>query len=768
MKFRWHLSAAVALLGLAGRAPAAEPTPAEAATFEKHVAPFLGKYCYTCHNATKKRGDVVLDQFKDDASLQKDRKVWDRVLHMLRSGEMPPPEQPRPSMNEIAAALGSLNAVLDRIDCGSPRNVGRVTVRRLNRSEYNNTIRDLLGIDFQPAADFPNDDVGYGFDNIGDVLTLSPLLFEKYLAAAEYIVEQAVVNIDVPKPSKQRLPGLRVTRGAGEVKRDLAYVHSQGSVGAETYFDEGDYFIRIEAYGQQVGPDPVKAALRVGFQTAKEFTVTADASAPQILEAKVHLKTNTQRVGLSFLNPYTDMDPKVQDKTQGQRTLFVRSITVDGPYNPPPPKVPELQRRLMTRNADVPPREAAREILSRFASRAFRRPAQSAEVERLLKLYDEAEKAGENFEGRIKLALQGVLVSPNFLFRVELDPAGAKPGHPYPIDEFELASRLSYFLWSSTPDDELLDLATRGSLRKNLAAQVKRLTQDPKSASFVQNFAGQWLLLRSLPNFTPDPKLFPGFDNELRTVMVRETELFFEALLREDRSILDFIDADFTFVNERLAKHYGLEGVKGKEFKRVQLPPTRGGILTQASILTVTSNPTRTAPVKRGKWVLEQILNSPPPPPPPDVPELKEEKQLTGTLRRVMEQHRENAVCASCHNRMDPLGFAFENFDAIGRWRDKDGKFAVDASGVLPDGRKFQGPAELKKILKEKKEMFGRCLAEKMLTYGLGRGLEYYDKCAVDKIVAALARNDYRFSTLLLEVVQSEPFQMRTAVGRKE
>jgi hypothetical protein len=335
----------------------------------------------------------------------------------------------------------------------------------------------------------------------------------------------------------------------------------------------------------------------------------------------------------------------------------------------------------------------------------------------------------------------------------------------YPVNEFELASRLSYFLWSSMPDDELVNLAAAGRLRDELKPQVARMLKDARSAAFVQNFAGQWLTLRKLAAVSPDPQTFPQFDPELRAAMVRETELFFDAVVREDRSIFDLLDADFSFMNERLAKHYGIEGVNGAEFQRVKLPANRGGVLTQASILTLTSNPTRTSPVKRGKWVLEQVLNTPPPLPPPDVPQLDEAKQLTGSLRERMEQHRANAICASCHQRMDPLGFAFENYDAIGRWREKDGDYPIDASGVLPDGQMFQGPTELKAILRGKKDLIRRCLAEKILTYALGRGLEHYDYCAVDQIVETLEANGDKFSTLLVEAINSRPFQMRTATG---
>jgi hypothetical protein len=753
--------------GAPGSAPPSAAKKNEpAARFATHVVPFLTKHCYGCHGNGKKRGDLSLDGFADDEAVQKNRKVWENVLQMVRSGEMPPKDKPRPPAVEIESMLKSLDAVLANVDCSGPRYAGRVTLHRLNRSEYNNTIRDLIGVDFKPAADFPNDDVGYGFDNIGDVLSLSPLLFEQYLAAAEHILDRAIVIADTPQPVQTRLGGIRFfPRDAGVMRRGVGTILSaKSSLFGEVYCDEGDYVVRVEAYSVPLGDEAVKATVRVG-DDKKEFEVKATRDKPETLELKVKFKAGTRRVVVSYLNPYSD--PKSKEKTPKARQLVVRGIVVDGPYNAPPPKLPESHQRIMAHRAKDNPRAAAREIVERFATRAFRRPLQASEAERFLRLYDRAEKRGERFENRIRLALCGVLVSPHFLFRVERNPAGAKAGTSYPIDEYELASRLSYFLWSSMPDDELFALAAKGELRKNLESQVKRLLRDPKSSAFIGNFAGQWLTLRKLDTISPDPKIFPQFDAELRAAMARETELFFEAILRENRSIFDLLDADFSFVNERLAKHYDIDGVKGKQFQRVKLPPQRGGILTQASILTLTSNSTRTAPVKRGKWVLDQILNTPPPPPPPDVPNLPDDRELTGSLRQVMEQHRANVVCASCHQRMDPIGFAFENFDAIGRWRDKDGKFAIDASGVLPDGKKFQGAGELKAILKDKKDLFSRCLTEKLLTYALGRGLEYYDCCAVDKILDALNKNEYRFSTLLLETVESEPFQMRTATRTK-
>ena len=414
-----------------------------------------------------------------------------------------------------------------------------------------------------------------------------------------------------------------------------------------------------------------------------------------------------------------------------------------------------------------------------FATQAYRRPATKDEVERLAKLVEGAEKGGEKWEAGIRLALEAVLVSPKFLFRVELDDRPDSAG-PHSIDEYQLASRLSYFLWSTMPDEELFALAGKKQLTANLDAQVRRMLKDPKAKALVENFALQWLQLRPLKNFSPDPKLFPSFDDRLRSAMFRETELFFDAIMREDRSILELIDADFTFLNERLADLYGIADIngnrtgqkpdrpagrriRGEQFVRVQLQGgERGGLLTQASVLAVTSNPTRTSPVKRGRWVLEQLLGTPPPPPPPNVPPLDDKKrQLTGSLRERMTQHRADPACANCHARMDPIGFGFENYNAIGAFRTKDDGFAIDPSGTLPGGQSFQGPAELKRILKGKKELFSRCLTEKMMTYALGRGLEYYDRPTIDRINAALAKEDYRFSTLVAEIVKSDAFRLR-------
>jgi Protein of unknown function (DUF1592)/Protein of unknown function (DUF1588)/Protein of unknown function (DUF1587)/Protein of unknown function (DUF1585)/Protein of unknown function (DUF1595)/Planctomycete cytochrome C len=605
-------------------APRTDPVTvatADKPSFDKHVRPVLTAHCIACHGSEKPKAGLNLDKYKDEAAAQADQAVWEKVAHNLRSGEMPPKDKPRLKPADLERVGQWIEMQLARVDCGLKHDPGRVTVRRLNRAEYNNTIRDLVGIDFHPAENFPADDSSHGFDNIGEVLSLPPLLMEKYLAAAEKIVEMAWKN----PQAKQRI-----------------------------------LFIKLDAKNKA---------------------------------------------------------------------------------------------------------DAGRQIIERFATQAYRRPVSADEVKRLMRFVELAEKQGGDAEKGIQLAVQAALVSPHFLFRIERGPDPRNPDSQR-IGEYDLASRLSYFLWSSMPDAQLFRLASTGNLHAELEPQIRRMLNDPKANGLVVNFAGQWLQLRNLAAVTPDPDRFPSFDEPLRDAMRKETEMFFAAVLKEDRSVLDFIDGRFTFLNERLAKHYGINDVKGDRFRKVELTGNqRGGVLTHASVLTVTSNPTRTSPVKRGKWILENILGTPPPPPPPDAGDLPEDKKgaLTGTLRQKMEQHRTNPNCASCHQRMDPLGFGFENFDAVGAWRTQEDRFPIDASGILPDGRSFRGPTELKVILKEKADLFAHCLSEKMLTYALGRGLERQDRCAVDEVAAFLKKNDYKFSALVLGIVKSEPFQNRPA-----
>jgi hypothetical protein len=542
-------------------------------------------------------------------------------------------------------------------------------------------------------------------------------------------------------------------------------LHSNGEVFAHVNVPrEGEYLFRIRAYGDQAGKEPARMAVRIDNRTVKEIDVPNESNDPQVYRCRVKLDAGSRRVAAAFTNDFVDQ--KAGNPKRRDRNLHVEWIEIEGPVGGEAAKLPASHDRIMiAKPATKADEEAcARKILENFGSKAYRRPLNKYEVNRLVKLVIFAQQQGDSFERGIQLAVQAILTSPHFVYRVEIDPKPNDPDDVHYVNDYELASRLSYFLWSSMPDDELFTEAKNKTLRANVGKQARRMLKDPKARALVENFAGQWLQTRNLKTAAPDTGRFPGFNEKLRGDMLRETELFFEAIVKEDRSVLEFIDADFTFLNERLAKHYGIDAVKGEEFRRVKITNgQRGGILTQASILTATSNPTRTSPVKRGKWILENILGATIPPPPPDAGELVEGKQaeLSGSLRQRMEQHRSKAICASCHQRMDPLGFGFENYDAVGAWRTMDGKFPIDPSGELPGGKTFQGPPELKQILKARKEAFAKCLAEKMLTYAVGRGVEAYDRRAVEKIAADLGRNDYKFGSLVIGIVESDPFLKR-------
>jgi hypothetical protein len=522
----------------------------------------------------------------------------------------------------------------------------------------------------------------------------------------------------------------------------------------------------VQAYGEQAGDEPPKMEFKVGGKSAGTANVKNTRRNPGTFEQKAKVAAGKHRFSVTFTNDYykpDDPNPRNRD-----RNLYVGFMEVSGPPGAKA-RLPETHTRLITATPSASRTwdAAAREVLKGFVRRAYRRPPTEAEIERLLQFVQRARKKGDNYEQAIALAVQAVLVSPHFLFRIELDPEPGNPNAVRTLNEHELAVRLSYFLWTSMPDEELFRHAEIGTLRKNLDAQVRRMIGDRKSDALVENFTGQWLQLRNLYSMSPDPRRFPTWNRELREAMRKETEMFFAGVLREDRNIFEFVDADYTFLNERLASHYGISDVKGAEFRRVALTGSqRGGVLTQSSVLTVTSNSTRTSPVKRGKWILEQILGTEPPPPPAVVEQLADGRRATGTLRQRLEQHRSKPSCAVCHKQMDPLGFAFENYNAIGAWRDKDRDQPIDASAELPDGRKFSGPAELKKILLADDAKFRRCLSEKMLTYALGRGLEYYDKCAVDDICKELKANGDRFQTMIHAVVKGDPFQKRR--GKRE
>lgn len=634
------LVVALTLVVAQARFAAGQEPSAPEAEFGRHVAPLLETHCHKCHSGDSPEAELSLDRLAKSGPSLASLDAWRSVAKMLRSGQMPPEGETQPTSQAREQAVSALESQLATFDCRQFHEPGLVTMRRLNRVEYNNTIRDLLGVDIRPADAFPADDIGAGFDNIGDVLTISPVLAEKYIDAAESVVARAFA------------------------------------------------------------------------------------------------------------------DPDVRSRLAPER------IRNDNP---------ESTSRAMRRN------------ISAFATRAFRRPAAEEEVDRLAALMDGLRQNGASSEEALQAGYVAVLASPHFLFRVELDPPaaqdtpdGAERAASRPLTGYELASRLSYFLWASMPDESLFQAAADGELQRPeaLSQHVERMLNDPKAQSLVVDFAGQWLGLRELAAASPDPARFPSFDESLRSDMRKETELFVESLLKNNGDILDFLDADYTFLNERLARHYGVTGVTGDAFRKFAWGEAgaaggqRRGVLTHASILLLTSNPTRTSPVKRGKWVLENILGEPPPPPPPGVEELAEDGELLGTLRERMQQHREDPTCAVCHRQMDTLGFGLENFDAVGAWRQSDGRFPIDASGVLPGDLAFNGPAELMQLLRDQRsEEFCRCLAEKMLTYALGRGLTSADRCAIDLIVEQTVADGRKFRSLVQAIVASEPFRLRDLSG---
>ena len=802
---------------------AAEADTPGARSFEERVRPFLRENCYSCHGHRRNRTDLNLEAFDSAAAVADHPEAWENVVAKLRSGAMPPEERPRPDPDAQQAALEWIGLELERVARLTPPDPGRVTARRLNGTEYDNTIRDLLGLDLAPSAAFPQDDAGYGFDNIGDVLSLSPLLLERYMRSAERLARTAVLGRDDVGPT---LVELSTTRGRVEERTEPLFDYDEtgltqpNSLHALHRFPaDGEYAFRMTLGGQRpVGGEPLRLGVWIDGALVGETAVEIEAGPYAVLEEDVYgfggevrarVSAGERWVATSVLEMYAGLparyggpDPSPRpfaepsftppdDATPREFELFrqrferrrqrtpalnaARIVDVDlaGPFGASPaPARASLEKVFSCGHLDgAHGAGCGRRIVADLARRAYRRPVAPREVDGLLALVQLAEGEGESFEAGIALALQAILVSPDFLFRIEREPAGPTGGI-HPVSQHELASRLSYFLWASMPDAELLDLADGGRLREPevVAAQVRRMLADPRSRALASSFGAQWLQFRGLESVSPDRDRFPGFEENLRLSMARETELFFDSVVREDRSILDFIDARDSFVNERLARHYGLEGVRGPEFRRVSLEGSaRGGIVTHASVLTVTSYATRTSPVLRGKWILDNLLNAPPKEPPPDVPNLDEEGVgRSASLREQLEAHRADAICSSCHSQMDPLGFGLENFDAVGAWRSGDGRFAIDASGTLPDGRSFTGAGGLRSILREERAAFAEGLTEKLLTYALGRGLERYDRGTVGEIAGRLPDHDYRFSGLVLEIVNSLPFQMRRAAGEGE
>jgi len=958
---------------------ASGPKP-DFATFAHTVQPFLAEHCYECHDDKDTEGNVRLDIFKDEASLAKGMPTIEKAIKMLTARKMPPKEEPRPTEDDYGKTIAWMNAYTTKFYMSGPIDPGRVTLHRLNRAEYDNTIRDLLHLDdFHPADSFPSDDAGYGFDNNSDVLSIAPVLFEKYIKAAQVSLETAVfTDPTIPPPSKQwdaataegdfpksdpkatlatagPNPGANAligavanadganasgANGAGNGVAGAAGQNGRGGRGGPPpvlgrvfqyqgyiyasydFPGDGDYIFSFKGYvsgGAQggfggggggrggatanalffldgdkpVGSDdrPIKVTARAGMPaeyvspkihvTAGKHTISlafrsgalkddydkalaaaadaakAAASAPapstaapatdpatvptavapaapvpatssDALSAAAPVVATTNVIAAAdpaansggsdpaasaapVINANAAADPAAANNNAapaangrrngrangaggangafggqrgrggffagpasvtGQPILGVISFKVDGPQfvdaATMPDRMPLSYKSVMLTQPSptLTKAAAAEKIIRNFATRAYRRPVTDDEVKSLMALWTSVDAANRPLEKTVTVALQAVLLNPNFLFRVEQDPQPGEKNNIHNLNEYELASRLSYFLWSSMPDDELFNLAAKGQLHANLDAQVTRMLKDPKASALVDNFAGQWLQLRKVDDVNPDTDRFKAFTPEIKPAMLKETQLFFKSIMDEDRSVLDFINANYSFVNEPLAKLYGIDGVTGDAFQRVTFPKDspRGGLVTQASILAITSYNNRTSPVQRGKWVLENLLDSAPPPPPPNVPALADDHkaELTGTLKKRMEEHRANPTCASCHERMDAIGFSLENFDVMGAWRTTDtNNDPIDASGTFPDGTKFSGAKELKQTLMASSDQFCRCLAGKMYTYALGRSTEPFDKRTLDDIVSTMHKQGDKFSALIHAVVHSAAFQQR-------
>ena len=777
------------------------------------VFSLVNRSCKGCHNGTVSSGGLDLASLTDAKSFEQHREAWERVAAKISSGEMPPPGLPKLARTETAAVTRWLASEFERQDKAAKPDPGRVAARRLNRTEYNNTIRDLLAVDINPAENFPQDETAFGFDNNGDALNVSPVLLEKYVDAAERSVRTAIFGPPTLKPAMTHYPSpVRIPKlPPSLMEYDITGLSTHHATHVMHRFPvDGVYSFRLVLNGHRPNQsEAVTAAFWIDGRKIQEFEVDATDLEGQICEVRSRVVAGEHLLSASYLHLYEGLPVSYKGPNPSMRPpeplisargklsekdietlrkfgtkiktdrIDVRvdnrfeSMDVGGPFDQASgPSAESLQRIFVCGHASGNhANDCPRRILSSFAQRAFRSPVTAKEVEPFLNLFALVRKQGDSFEEGIAASMQAVLVSPYFLFRIEQAHTQTAGASFAPASEFELASRLSYFLWSSTPDAELLRMAGEGRLRQPavLNAQIRRMLKAKKSEALIENFAGQWLQFKNIDVMKPDGDRFMDFDESLRHSMRRETELFIGNLIARDASILDLIESNYTFLDERLARFYGVTGVTGPEFRRVDVGKTQrgGGILSQASILTISSYSTRTSPVLRGKWILENMLNAPPPPPPPSVPALDDTKAgETASLRQQMEAHRKNPACASCHARMDPLGFGLENFDAIGAWRTVDGKFPIDASGALPGGQTFNGPIELKTILKQNREAFVRGLTEKLLTYALGRGLERYDRPTVSSIAAKLPANNYRFSDLVIGIANSLPFQMKRSTSK--
>lgn len=735
------------------------------------MRPFVARHCAACHDAQTREGDLVLTGYPNAQAALADRDLWEYAAERVRLGEMPPKDRPRPSPDAARAFVGWIEGELGADDEADPwadpwADPGRPVLRRLNNTQYRNAVRDLFGVDFPANEVFPTDAVGHGFDTVGAAQALPELSLEKYVEAAETIAARAIAVDDSLDP---RVRELGAEALEAPFRRGAAVLSSHGDASGRVDLPRaGRYRLRAGVFAQQAGPELARAAIVVDGRALGEFEVSATpADGGQPLELEVPLEGGERRVGVRFLNDY--YRPEAEDPSQRDRNLYVEWIEVTGPLDPP--RQGSFQTALAERFAHLPEAEREGAILAYLVRRVWRRPASGAELARLAALPPDGAHPSE----RLRLQLTALLASPHFLFLVEADPPGLAPGSVRDLTGPELAARLALFLWSTVPDKDLDRLTDSGQLcePEGLVRTVRLMLADPRSRALADGFATQWLQLTALAQCSPDRERFPTWDEDLRASMLEESRRVFDAVLREGRSAWELLDADWTFVNGPLAAHYGLEeaahsgleeeGGEEGDFRRVSLAHTpRRGVLGHAGVLTATSDPTRTSPVKRGKWVLSVLLNAPPPDPPPgaDVLDDSPEARAAAPLRQRLEAHRARPECAVCHDRMDPLGFGLERYDAVGRWRVRDGEHPIDATGVLPDGRRFDGPAELVGVLRAD-ERFPRALTEKLLVYALGRGLGRGDRRGARSILAGLDPEEPALFDIILEIVLCDAFTRR-------
>jgi hypothetical protein len=749
----------------------------------------VDKYCVTCHNEKSLSGGLSL-QSANSNDVVKGAETWEKVIRKVRVGAMPPQGMPRPEAAALDGFASYLETSLDRAAQEKP-NPGRASMHRLNRAEYANAMRDLLSVDIDAAALLPPDDESSGFDNIADVLRMSPSLMERYLSASWNISRLAVGNTSIAPATStyrvrpdlsqdQHIEGLPLGTRGGMLVQHTFPVDAEYIIKVRLWRNTFDLMRGMEdAHQIELGLDGQRLVLvtaggKDDFVAMAQNPGSFGADLDKKLTVRIPVKAGEHSVyAATVLRSHAQKDDLIKpfmrttiDGLDITGDPSVDRISVEGPFDAAGVgDTPSRRKIFICKPSAKDELPCANQILSTLMRRAYRRPLKEGDLESPLSFYQRRRNNGGSFDAGIEAALQFILASPEFLFRFEPDPASLAPESAYRIGDVALASRLSFFLWSSIPDDQLLNLASQGKLHEPavLEQQVKRMLADPKSEALIDNFAEQWLFLRNLKNSSPDLEAFPDFDDNLRQAMRRETKLFFDSIVHEDRNVMDLLTADYTFVNERLARHYGMTGVYGSQFRRVNITDEkRRGLLGQASILTVTSYPNRTSPVQRGKWILTNMLGTPPLPPLPNVPPLKESDASKPTsLRERMEAHRANAICAGCHKVMDPIGFALENFDAIGRWRTKDDGSIIDPSGTLFNGAKVDGIVALRNAITSRPETFVGVMTEKMLTYALGRGVEYYDMPSVRKVVKDASAQNFRFSSLVLGVVNSTPFEMK-------